>query len=160
YAAINSAIDELVPAAVRGTVNLMINATFWLGAALGSLVTLFLLDSGVLPATFGWRFAFGLGATLGLIIIGLRKHVPESPRWLLLRGRHEEAEAIVADVEKEIKARNGYLEPVEGSLTLKVHSHTPLIEVWRTMTRHHSQRSLLGLILMGSQAFFYNAIFF
>src|SRR5215475_14822058 len=92
YAAINSAIDELVPAPVRGAVDLMINATFWIGAALGSLGTLFFLDSGILPPTFGWRFAFGIGAVLGLIIVTLRKCVPESPRWLLLRGRHHEAE--------------------------------------------------------------------
>jgi MFS family permease len=160
YAAINSAIDELIPAAVRGTVDLIVNGTFWLGATVGSLATLFLLDSGVLPPAFGWRFAFGIGAVLGLIIIGLRKHVPESPRWLLLRGRVGEAEGIVSEVEKEIEKDKGPLPEPAGTLTLSVRTHTPLSEVWHAMARSEPRRSLLGFILMSSQAFFYNAIFF
>jgi MFS family permease len=160
YAAINSAIDELIPAAVRGTVDLIVNGTFWLGATLGSLATLFLLDSGVLPPDFGWRFAFGIGAVLGLIIIGLRKHVPESPRWLLLRGRVGEAEGIVSEVEKEIEKDKGPLPEPAGTLTLSVRTHTPLSEVWHAMASSEPRRSLLGFILMSSQAFFYNAIFF
>jgi len=160
YAAINSAIDELIPAAVRGTVDLIVNGTFWLGATLGSLATLFLLDSGVLPPAFGWRFAFGIGAVLGLIIIALRKHVPESPRWLLLRGRVGEAEGIVGEVEKEIEKEKGALPAPAGTLTLSVRTHTPLSEVWHAMARSEPRRSLLGFILMSSQAFFYNAIFF
>jgi MFS family permease len=160
YAAINSAIDELVPAAVRGTVDLIVNGTFWLGAALGSLATFFLLDSGVLPPEFGWRFAFGIGAVLGLIIVTLRKSVPESPRWLLLRGRHAEAENIVAGIEEAVERENGALPPALGSLSLRIRSYTPLSEVWESMARYHRRRSLLGFILMGTQAFFYNAIFF
>ena len=160
YAAINSAIDELVPAAVRGTVDLIINATFWLGAVLGSLVTLLLLDSGIMPPWFGWRFAFALGAVLGLIIVTLRKSVPESPRWLMLRGRENEAEAIVAGLERTVEEEKGALAPAHGSLSLRVRSHTPLSDVWHAMARQYPRRSVLGLILMGSQAFFYNAIFF
>src|SRR5215510_8902642 len=160
YAAINSAIDELVPAAVRGAVDLIINGTFWLGAALGSLGTLFLLDSGVLPPTFGWRFAFGIGAVLGLIILRLRRFVPESPRWLLLRGREEEAEQTVRSIEAAVEREKGPLSEPEGSLSLRVRSHTPLRDVWRAMTSWQPRRSILGLILMSSQAFFYNAIFF
>jgi MFS family permease len=160
YAAINSAIDELIPAAVRGTVDLVVNGTFWLGAALGSLATLFLLDSGVLPLAFGWRFAFGIGAVLGLIILTLRKNVPESPRWLLLRGRWGEAEGIVKKVEEAVEAEKGPLPEPAGTLTLSARSHTPLREVWRAMVHSEPKRSLLGFILMGSQAFFYNAIFF
>ena len=160
YAAINSAIDELVPAAVRGAVDLIINGTFWLGAALGSLGTLFLLDSGVLPPTFGWRFAFGIGAVLGLVIVTLRKAIPESPRWLLLRGRRDEAEAIVTSIEQAIEQETGPLAPPQGSVSFTVRSYTPLNQVWHAMARRHRRRSVLGLILMGTQAFFYNAIFF
>ena len=160
YAAINSAIDELVPAEVRGTVDLIINATFWLGAVLGSLATLLLLDSGLLPPWFGWRFAFGIGAVLGLIIVTLRKSVPESPRWLMLRGRTEEAETIVAGIEHAVEAEKGKLTPAIGSLSLTVRSYTPLCEVWHAMARQYPSRSFLGLVLMGSQAFFYNAVFF
>ena len=160
YAAINSAIDELIPAPVRGTVDLIVNATFWIGAALGSLGTLFLLDSGLLPPAFGWRFAFGIGAVLGLIILRLRRSVPESPRWLLLRGREEEAEAIVRTIETAVAQEKGPLAEPRGSLSLRVRSHTPLRDVWRAMTSWQPKRSLLGLILMSSQAFFYNAIFF
>ncbi len=160
YAAINSAIDELIPAAVRGTVDLIVNGTFWLGAALGSIATLFLLDSGLLPPTIGWRFAFGIGAVLGLVIIALRKSVPESPRWLLLRGRHDEAEATVARIEHAVEEEKGTLAPPEGTWSLSVRLHTPLSEVWHTMAHQHRRRSLLGFILMGTQAFFYNAIFF
>jgi MFS family permease len=156
----NSAIDELIPAAVRGTVDLIVNATFWLGAALGSLATLFLLDSGLLPPAFGWRFAFAIGAVLGLIIITMRKSVPESPRWLLLRGRRVEAEAIVKGIEQAVERQKGSLKPPQGTLSLTARSHTPLSEVWDAMARQHRRRSLLGFILMGTQAFFYNAIFF
>jgi MFS family permease len=160
YAAINSAIDELIPPAVRGTVNLIVNATFWIGAALGSLGTLFFLDSGVVPPTVGWRFAFGIGAVLGLIILTLRKSVPESPRWLVLRGRLHEAEAIVSAVERTVESEKGPLPKAKGELSFKVRSHTPVRDVWHAMVIAYPKRSLLGLILMASQAFFYNAIFF
>lgn len=160
YAAINSAIDELVPAAVRGNVDLVINATFWIGAAFGAGGTLFLLNSGAVSPTFGWRFAFGIGALLGLIILVLRKSVPESPRWLMLRGYEEEAGQIVADVEKRVSQEKGDLEEPEGSLNISVRDHTPLRDVWRAMIHDHPKRSLLGLVLMVGQSFFYNAVFF
>src|ERR1700674_3743907 len=104
YAAINSAIDELIPARVRGRVDLMINGSYWVGAALGSGATVILLDPRRLPVWLGWRLAFGIGATLGLIVIFFRRWIPESPRWLMIHGRNAEAEQIVAEVEQKLAA--------------------------------------------------------
>lgn len=160
YAAINSAIDELVPASVRGNVDLVINATFWIGAALGAGGTLLLLNSGVVSPAFGWRFAFGIGALLGLVILLLRKSVPESPRWLMLRGREREAKAIVDDIEQKVREHKGDLKNPEGSLEITVRDHTPLRDVWNAMIHGQPKRSLLGLALMVGQSFFYNAVFF
>ncbi len=165
YAAINSAIDELIPARVRGNVDLIINATFWIGAALGSVGTLFLLDSGAIPLHLGWRFAFGIGAVLGIVILFLRRSVPESPRWLMLRGREAEAEEIVGDIERDIEQHieqhSGRKLPVpEGSIRIAVSDHTPLRDVWKAMVRDQPKRTFLGLSLMIAQAFFFNAIFF
>ena len=160
YAAINSAIDELVPAEVRGNVDLVINATFWIGAAFGAGGTLFLLNSGLVSPTFGWRFAFGIGAALGLIILVLRKSVPESPRWLMLRGYEDEAESIVGDIEKKVSNEKGRLREPEGGLKIAVRDHTPLRDVWNAMIHDQPKRSLLGLVLMVGQSFFYNAVFF
>ena len=161
YAAINSAIDELIPARVRGNVDLVINATFWLGAALGAVGTLFLLDSGAVPLRWGWRFAFGIGAALGVCILFLRRSVPESPRWLMLRGREAEAEEIVGQIEQDIERHRGSKLPApEGSLRFAVCDHTPLRDVWKAMVRDQPKRTFLGLSLMIAQAFFFNAIFF
>jgi MFS family permease len=161
YAAINSAIDELIPARVRGNVDLVINATFWIGAALGAVGTLYLLDSGAIPIAFGWRFAFGIGAVLGLIILFLRRSVPESPRWLMLRGREEEAEEIVGMIERSIeKDGRRKLPRPQGSIRIAVRDHTPLSDVWNAMVHAKPKRTLLGLALMIGQAFFFNAIFF
>jgi MFS family permease len=160
YAAINSAIDELIPAEVRGRVDLMINATFWIGAALGSAGVLFLLDSGVLPPSFGWRLAFGIGALLGLVILFFRRSVPESPRWLMLRGKEQEADEIVSSIERAVEERQPIRKELEGSIKIAVRDHTPLADVWKTMVVDQPRRSALGLILMVGQSFFYNAVFF
>src|SRR5207245_8975501 len=102
YSAINSAIDELIPARVRGRVDLIINGSYWIGAAVGAIATLVLLDPRHVPVWLGWRCAFGIGATLGLIVIFFRRWIPESPRWLMIHGRNPEAEAIVAEGERKI----------------------------------------------------------
>jgi MFS family permease len=172
YAAINSAIDELIPARVRGRVDLTINGSYWVGAALGSGATLFLLDPQRFPISLGWRFAFAIGATLGLIVIFFRRWVPESPRWLMIHGRNAEAEEIVQDVEQQI-ARSTVVslrdagglqaDPHDSDLMpirVRTRTHTPWREIWDAVAHKHRDRSFLGFVLMSTQAFFYNAIFF
>jgi MFS family permease len=162
YAAINSAIDELIPARVRGHVDLVINSTYWIGAAIGALATVLLFDTGIVPSAQGWRFAFLIGASLGVVVIFIRHFVPESPRWLMTHGREQEAERVVSDVEKEIVKETGRrLPPPQGKpLVLTVRRHTLWKEIIHAMLHTHGKRSLLGLALMIAQAFFYNAIFF
>jgi len=165
YAAINSAIDELIPARVRGRVDLMINGSYWLGAALGAGATVFLLDPRRLPIWLGWRCAFGIGAMLGLVIIFFRRWIPESPRWLMIHGRNEEAEKIVGEVERRIVGSNaaGITDPGYDDAPptrIRTRTHTPWHEIWDAIVHEHRRRSFLGLVLMLTQAFFYNAIFF
>lgn len=162
YAAINSAIDELVPARVRGRVNLIINASFWIGAALGAGLSLAILDERVLGPADGWRVCFLLGAVLAAAIILVRRHVPESPRWLLMHGKREQAERVVAGIEAEVAAEHGALPAPEmprharraGSGMLS------LGEIAHVLLRHYRVRSLMVALMMVAQAFIYNAIFF
>ena len=156
YAAINSAIDELIPARVRGTVDLAINGTFWVGAALGAALSIYLLDPSLINPEYGWRLAFGLGAILGLAILLVRRHVPESPRWLVRHGRIEEAERIVAAIEKEI----GFARTSSPGMTMRAIPAVPWSEIIRLLLTRFRRRTILGLSLMASQALFYNAIFF
>src|SRR5436190_23258224 len=159
YAAINSAIDELIPACVRGRVDLMINGSYWVGAAAGSGATVVLLNPNYLPVWLGWRLAFGIGAILGLIVIFFRRWIPESPRWLLIHGRPAEAEQILDEVERAIPAHA--LIPHDAPATrVRTRTHTPWAEIWQTIAHEHRRRSVLGFVLMLTQAFFYNAIFF
>ncbi len=162
YAAINSAIDELIPARCRGQVDLIINSTYWIGAALGAAATVVLLDPRYLPVWLGWRFAFGIGAMLGLVVLFFRHWVPESPRWLMVHDRKDEAERIVAEVEKTVTDRHpDRLPSVEGPKTrLRERAHTPWPEIWHAIVHQHRKSSFLGLSLMVAQAFFFNAIFF
>ncbi|AGW93248.1 MULTISPECIES: MFS transporter [Cupriavidus] len=163
YAAINSAIDELIPARVRGRVNLAINGSFWLGAALGAGLSLVLLDARVLGPVWGWRACFALGAVLAVAIVLVRKHVPESPRWLATHGRLEEAERVVAAIEAEVRARHGTLPPVAPdcvAVAMRRRAAPGVGEVMRLLVRRYRVRSTITLALMVSQAFFYNAIFF
>jgi MFS family permease len=162
YAAINSAIDELIPARVRGHVDLVINATYWAGAAVGSAATIVLLSTQLISPTKGWRFAFLVGASLGVVIIFIRRFIPESPRWLMTHGMKDEAEAIVTQVEQEVEqvTQQPLPKPKGKPLAITVRHHTPWHEIWHSMVHTHGKRSLLGLSLMIAQAFFYNAIFF
>ena len=165
YAAINSAIDELIPARVRGRVDLIINGSYWIGAALGAAATLVLLDPRRIPIWLGWRFAFGIGAALGLTVIFFRRWIPESPRWLMIHGRNPEAEKIVGDVERKIGVASATAVPGHGFSDLfptriRTRTHTPWHEIWEAIVHEHRRRSFLGFVLMLTQAFFYNAIFF
>ncbi len=160
YAAINSAVDELIPGKIRGRVDLLVNATFWIGASLGALATMFLLGAHGPPHAWGWRLAFGIGGVLGFGVLILRLGVPESPRWLMLRGREKEAGRVVDAIENDIR-RHTALPPVqEQPLRLKTRDHTPWGEIFKHMLGDARKRSVLGLVLMVGQAFFFNALFF
>ncbi|UFZ01744.1 MFS transporter [Bradyrhizobium ontarionense] len=161
YTAINSTIQELVPARYRGWTDLMINGSFWLGAALGAVGAIVLLDPDVAGPDVGWRLAYGIGACLGLVVLIMRMWIPESPRWLMIHGHPEEAHRIVAAIERDVTGHDR--EERARSLPkirLRMRDHTPLAEVAHTLFSVYRQRSLVGLTLMIAQAFFYNAIFF
>ncbi|HXD40264.1 MAG TPA: MFS transporter, partial [Ramlibacter sp.] len=164
YAAINSAIDELIPARVRGRVNLAINGSFWIGAAIGAILSIVLLDERVLGPQLGWRAGFLLGAVLALAILLVRRNVPESPRWLLAHGRGDEAERIVTQIERMVHARGSQPfeagAPDSGGVVFTRARVPTLAEVAHVLLRRYPRRSAVVLALMVSQAFFYNAIFF
>jgi MFS family permease len=166
YSAVNSAIDELIPARLRGRTDLLVNGTYWLGTALGAVLTLVLLDPRVLPHAIGWRCVFFLGAVLGLGIIFLRHHVPESPRWLLLHGRVDEAEAVVAGVEASVACSStgtpdARALPHPGApREIEAKGHVTFSAIARVLLRRHLRRTVLGLSLMIAQAFAYNGVFF
>ena len=161
YAAINSAIHELMPARLRGRVDLAINGSFWVGAAMGALLSVWLLDPTFLDPDMGWRVAFGSGALLGLVILYLRRFLPESPRWLMIHGRHQEAGQVVAEIEARVMASERVtLAPTEATLALGDPHKVTLVSVARTLLKNYPGRTTLGLVLMAAQAFVYNAIFF
>lgn len=157
YAAINSAIQELILARYRGHTDLAVNGSYWIGAALGAGGSVVLLQPGFLPPDMGWRVAFGIGAVMGLLILYLRRFLPESPRWLMTHGRIEEAKQIVSEIERSA----GVAVPTTALIPIRlIHRNVGLLDVVRTLFRTYSSRSLYCLVLMASQAFFYNAIFF
>ena len=167
YAAINSAVDELIPGKLRGTVDLIVNGTFWVGGSVGAIAAWFLLSGRTIlghtvPQDIGWRLAFGIGGTLGFVVLLLRLSVPESPRWLMLRGKEAEASTIVDGIENQVSHGNPASHPKPEGDPLEIHprGHTPLRDIFSNMLSENRSRSVLGLVLMVAQSFFFNAVFF
>ncbi|MGB8398999.1 MFS transporter [Bradyrhizobium sp.] len=158
YTAINSTIQELVPARYRGWTDLAINGSFWLGAAIGASSAILLLDPALFGPDHGWRLAYLSGAGLGLFVLVMRMWIPESPRWLMIHGYPEQAHAIVDNIEKS--ATGHVQDPALPKIRIMMRHHTPLREVAHTLFTVYRRRALVGLVLMIAQAFFYNAIFF
>lgn len=162
YSAVNSTIQEMIPARYRGWTDLVVNGSFWIGGAIGAASSIYLLDPAHFSPEIGWRLAFFIGAALGGVIFFLRTWIPESPRWLVIHGRETEAERIVDDIEAELRAHGSVLDDRSLSEPMRLHprTHTPLREVFRTIFVTYRTRALVGLTLMAAQAFFYNSIFF
>jgi len=160
YAAINSAIDEMIPARFRGRVDLAVNGTYWAGAILGTIVTLWLLNH--VSSVWGWRIAYLVGPVLALVIIYVRRNLPESPRWQIMHGKQREAEASIEEIEHDVAETKGKLPPVDQSKVLEIRPTERLgyFELVRTLFRHYPTRSILVAALMITQSFLYNAIFF
>jgi MFS family permease len=160
YAAINSAIDEMMPAHYRGRVDIAVNGTYWAGAIIGTLGTYVLLNH--LSLGVGWRLGFLIGPVIGLLIWNLRRHLPESPRWLITHGRDREAEENIRLIENEVEQSGQKLAPVGDDQAIKLqpgdkHGYLALLHV---LFRNYPKRSILGATLMITQSFLYNAIFF
>jgi MFS family permease len=161
YAAINSTIQELIPARYRGWTDLAINGSFWIGAATGALSSLFVLDEALFAPDTGWRVAFFVGAILAVVIYFMRLWIPESPRWLMTHGRAEEGAAIVDRIEEGFRNSGHSIAPVTTPPSrLRGRRYTPLREVFAALVALYPRRTLVGFSLMAAQAFFYNAIFF
>ncbi|MET9292729.1 MFS transporter [Streptomyces sp. NPDC003077] len=161
YAAINSAIDELIPSHYRGRIDLVINGSFWLGAVGGSLLAIGALNTDIFPINVGWRLTFALGVVLGLVILLVRRHVPESPRWLFIHGRSQEAESLVSSIEERVESERGEKLPAtDEKITIQPRASITFREIARTVFSHYRRRAFLGLALFIGQAFLYNAITF
>lgn len=161
YVAINSAIDELIPARNRGHTDLAINGTWWLGSAAGALLTLLLLNPAIFPESTGWRLCFVFGAVLGVAIIIVRRVIPESPRWLMTHGRVREAEVIVSQIEHQVvQVRGTALREPHGTMTVHPRPHATIMTVARELSQSYPRRTVLGIGLMVTQSFMYNAISF
>jgi MFS family permease len=162
YTAINSAIDELIPAKYRGRVDIAVNGTYWAGALLGAGASFWLLDTSRVPENLGWRIAFFIGPVMGLVIIWVRRHIPESPRWMVTHGQGEEAERIVDEIERSVEAQGATLRPVDESkaMLVKPRERLPFSDLVEVFFKRYPSRTALGLTMMITQSFLYNAIFF
>ena len=161
YAAINSAIDELIPARSRGHTDLAVNGTWWLGSAAGALLTLLVLNPTIFSEAIGWRLCFVFGAVLGVAIIIVRRVIPESPRWLMTHGRVRDAEAVVSEIERQVSQDHGTtLAEPDGHLTIHPYPHATVMTVARELFRSYPRRTVLGIGLMVTQSFMYNAVSF
>ncbi|MEV0360897.1 MFS transporter [Nocardia sp. NPDC050697] len=161
YAAINSAIDELIPSKYRGRIDIIINGTYWLGAAGGALLSVAALNPNLFAANLGWRLMFGIGVVFGLLILLVRRNVPESPRWMFIHGRDREAEELVDGIEREVERETGAELPEPGTeIEVRQRKSTGFGEIARVMIREYPRRSALGLGLFIGQAFLYNAVTF
>jgi MFS family permease len=160
YAAINSAIDEMIPARFRGRVDLAVNGTYWAGAFLGTIVTLVALNH--ITAVWGWRVAYLVGPVLALVIILVRRNLPESPRWQIMHGREKQAEATIAEIESDVAATKGELPPADQSKEIEIRptENIGYLALLRTLFQHYPSRAIYGGTLMITQSFLYNAIFF
>jgi MFS family permease len=160
YAAINSAIDEMIPAKYRGRTDLAVNGTYWAGAFLGTIVTLFVLNH--VATGWGWRVAFLAGPVLALVIIFVRRHLPESPRWQIMHGRQKEAEASISEIEHDVGRTKGELPPVDQGKELEIRPTEQIgyLALLKTLFQHYPSRAIYGGTLMITQSFLYNAIFF
>jgi len=161
YSAINSAIDELIPARVRGQVDLTINGSYWVGVAVGSVLSVPLLATSIFAANVGWRLAFGIGAVLALIILFVRRNVPESPRWMFIHGYDKEAEELVADIERQVTESTGQeLIPPDRTIRIKQRKGISIGTIAKVVFTLYPKRTVVCLSLLTGQAFLYNAIFF
>lgn len=162
YAAINSAIDEIIPSRYRGRVDIAINGTYWGGAALGAVASVYFLNTDIFPQDIGWRLSFFVGPILGLLLIYLRRHIPESPRWQMTHGREEEAERNVDEIEERIRKEGKTIEPVDESkaITVKEYGRVPFMVIAKVLFKKYPRRTFVGVTMMVTQSFLYNAIFF
>ena len=160
YTAINSAIDELIPARVRGTANLIIGSTFWIGVILGSLVAVSFLSNTMFGLRLGWRLAFLSGLPIAAVVIYARRHIPESPRWLLTHGRQGEALAVMEQIEGEVRTGGKDLPAVQGTVRLSLAAGNTFRRLAVLFEPHYRRRALLCLVLTMAQSFFYNSVFF
>src|SRR5699024_4529875 len=161
YAAVNSAIDELIPARMRGRIDLVINGSYWLGAAGGAATTLFFLDTDILPKMVGWRLALAVGVVLAVFVFVVRKNVAGSPRWLFIHGRNDEAERIVGDIEDGVEAETSQtLPPADKTITVRQRTTISFAEIAKVAFQKYPKRAVLCLVLFVGQAFLYNGVTF